>query len=35
METFGYDGNIDAAREAFPTLEQEVERLQSLLPAMI
>ncbi len=35
METFGYDGNIDAAREAFPVLEQEVERLQSLLPSMI
>ena len=35
METFGYDGDLAGAREALPLLEQEVERLQSLLPAMI
>ena len=35
METFGYDGDLDRARAALPLLEQEVERLQSLLPAMI
>ena len=35
METFGYDADIDSARAALPVLEQEVERLQSLLPAMI
>ena len=35
METLGFDGNLPAAREAFPVLEQEVERLKTLLPAMI
>ena len=35
METFGHDGDLDSARAALPALEQEVERLQSLLPAMI
>jgi HPt (histidine-containing phosphotransfer) domain-containing protein len=35
METFGYDGDLASARDALPLLEQEVERLKSLLPAMI
>ena len=35
MESFGFDSDLDGAREALPMLEQEVERLQSLLPAMI
>ena len=35
METFGYDGDLDGAREALPLLEQELDRLKSLLPAMI
>jgi CheY-like chemotaxis protein len=35
MESYGYDGDLDAARASLSALEQEVERLQSLLPAMI
>jgi hypothetical protein len=35
MESFGYDGDLAGARGALPLLEQEVERLQALLPAMI
>jgi signal transduction histidine kinase/DNA-binding NarL/FixJ family response regulator len=35
METLGFDGDMAAAREALPVLEQEVERLKTLLPAMI
>ena len=35
MEGFGFDGDLAGARDAFPVLEQEVERLKTLLPAMI
>ena len=35
MESYGYDGDLDAARASLSALEQEVGRLQSLLPAMI
>jgi hypothetical protein len=35
MERIGFDGDIDAARAAWPGLETEVERLKALLPALI
>ena len=35
MEGIGFDGDIEAAREALPQLEQEVERLKTVLPALI
>lgn len=35
MEMIGFDGDIGAAREVWPVLEAEVERLKTLLPALI
>jgi PAS domain S-box-containing protein len=35
MEGIGYDGNLDAARETLPILEREVERLRTVLPALV
>jgi signal transduction histidine kinase/DNA-binding NarL/FixJ family response regulator len=35
MEAIGYDGDVAAARETLPLLEQEVDRLTVLLPALI
>ena len=35
MELIGFDGDFEAAREVFPILEREIERLRSLLPALI
>jgi PAS domain S-box-containing protein len=35
MEAIGYDGDVAAARETLPLLEQEVDRLTALLPALI
>ncbi len=35
MEMIGFDGDIAAAREVYPMLEREVNRLKDLLPAMI
>lgn len=35
MEALGYDQDLAAARETLPQLEQEVERLTTLLPALI
>jgi HPt (histidine-containing phosphotransfer) domain-containing protein len=35
METIALDGELAAARQAFPALEQEVQRLRNLLPGMI
>jgi signal transduction histidine kinase/CheY-like chemotaxis protein len=35
MEVFGFDGDFAAAKDLYPTLEQEVERLKTLLPALI
>jgi PAS domain S-box-containing protein len=35
METIGFDGDCDAAREIFPLLEREIERLRGLLPTLI
>jgi PAS domain S-box-containing protein len=35
MEVIGFDGDIEAAREAYPILAREVERLKNLLPALI
>jgi PAS domain S-box-containing protein len=35
MEMVGFDGDISAAREIYPLLEQEVTRLKSVLPALI
>jgi len=35
MEMVGFDGDITAARELYPLLEQEVDRLRSVLPALI
>ncbi|MEX2663836.1 MAG: ATP-binding protein [Vicinamibacterales bacterium] len=35
MEAIGYDGDVAAARETLPLLEQEVDRLSALLPALI
>ena len=35
METIGFDGDIEAARAAFPVLEKEVDRLRGLLPTLI
>lgn len=35
MEMIGFDGDITAAREVYPMLEREVERLKNLLPALI
>jgi two-component system sensor histidine kinase/response regulator len=35
MEMIGADGDIAAAREVYPLLEEEVRRLQQLLPMMI
>ena len=35
MEDIGFDGDIEAARETLPLLEQEVERLKTVLPALI
>ena len=34
MEMIGFDGDIAAAREVYPLLEREVNRLKDLLPAM-
>jgi CheY-like chemotaxis protein len=35
MEAIGYDGDVAAARETLPLLEQEVDRLRALLPVLI
>jgi PAS domain S-box-containing protein len=35
MEAIGYDGDVAAARETLPLLEQEVDRLTALLPSLI
>lgn len=35
METIGFDADFDAAREIFPTLEKEIDRLRALLPMLI
>jgi HPt (histidine-containing phosphotransfer) domain-containing protein len=35
MEMFGFDGDLAAAREVYPLLEQEVQRLKEVLPALI
>jgi CheY-like chemotaxis protein len=35
MEGLGFDGDLAGAREALPLLQQEVDRLTALLPAMI
>jgi PAS domain S-box-containing protein len=35
MEMIGFDGDIASAREVYPLLEQEINRLTELLPAMI
>ena len=35
MEAIGFDGDYDAAREVFPILEKEIERLRGLLPTLI
>ncbi|PYR77148.1 MAG: hypothetical protein DMF86_10020 [Acidobacteria bacterium] len=35
MELIGFDADFEAARGVFPILEREVERLKSLLPALI
>jgi PAS domain S-box-containing protein len=35
MEGIGFDGDLDAARNTFPMLEQEVERLRTVLPAIV
>ncbi len=35
METIGFDGDCDAAREVFPMLEKEIDRLRALLPTLI
>jgi signal transduction histidine kinase/DNA-binding NarL/FixJ family response regulator len=35
MEMIGFDGDLQAARDVYPMLEQEVERLKTLLPALI
>ncbi len=35
METIGLDGDIAAARELYPVLDQEVERLRALLPGLV
>ena len=35
METIGFDGDCDSAREVFPLLEKEIERLRGLLPTLI
>ncbi len=35
MEMIGFDGDITAAREVWPVLEAQVERLKALLPALI
>jgi PAS domain S-box-containing protein len=35
MEGIGFDGDLEAARRTLPLLEQEVERLRTVLPAMV
>jgi hypothetical protein len=35
MEEIGFDGDVAAARQTLPLLEQEVDRLTALLPALI
>lgn len=35
MEAIGFDGDCDTAREVFPILEKEIERLRGLLPSLI
>jgi hypothetical protein len=35
MDMIGFDGDITAAREVWPVLVAEVERLKTLLPALI
>jgi hypothetical protein len=35
MEVIGFDGDLAAARDVYPVLEEEVERLKALLPALI
>jgi len=35
METIGFEGDMDAARDAFPELQKEVDRLRGLLPTLI
>ena len=35
MEGIGFDGDLDAARQMLPLLEQEVERLRMVLPALV
>jgi CheY-like chemotaxis protein len=35
MEMIGFDGDIAAAREVYPLLEREVERLKTLLPTLV
>jgi HPt (histidine-containing phosphotransfer) domain-containing protein len=35
MEAIGFNGDLDAARDAFPELEKEVDRLRGLLPTLI
>jgi HPt (histidine-containing phosphotransfer) domain-containing protein len=35
MEAIGFNGDLAAAREQFPELEQEVNRLRGLLPTLL
>lgn len=35
MEVIGFDGDLAAARDALPMLEEEVERLRSVLPSLV
>jgi hypothetical protein len=35
METLGFEANFDAAQEAFPLLEKEIDRLRGVLPTLI
>jgi PAS domain S-box-containing protein len=35
MEGIGYDGDLEAARQTLPLLEREVERLRTVLPAIV
>jgi CheY-like chemotaxis protein len=35
METIGFEANFDAAQEAFPLLEREIDRLRGVLPTLI
>jgi len=35
MEVIGFDGDLAAARDALPMLEEEVERLRAVLPSLV